>query len=369
VKNLTPHDRRIGALTALVFTVALLLAISHNLRPLAVWSERPQTPVALTAVPVGTVNKPVPIVRTGSIESSASVPITADFTGRLSEIYVTEGQAVKAGQSLLKLQAASDTIATQTTGVSQQTQDNYDNALKEFTRDQKLYAIGGIPRRQLEIATARLQEAKELLTNAGNAIQSANSTIKDGFATISAPIDGIVTGLSTAPGKTAQAGQQLLSLGNGQDVEVVAQLNQNDLYLVHLGTAAAIEVSQQTIVGQVSRIYPQAEADQNPSFLAHVKLTAYPPGLLKPGMPVTAKFDTGQSAIAPAVPKQSVFQDDQGQSFIYLAVNDKAVLQPIRIGETIGDYTEITSDLPQPSLVITSNINDIKDGAAISVAQ
>jgi RND family efflux transporter MFP subunit len=368
VKNFPPHYRIIGVLTALLFTVALVLVISHNLHPFPVWSKR-ITPVTLTAVPVSSVNKPIPIARTGSIESSASVPINADFTGRLSEIYVTEGQAVKAGQPLLKLQASADTIVNQAIGVSQQTQDNYDKALKEFTRDQKLYEIGGIPRRQLEIAAAQLQAAKERLTNAQNAIQSSNSTIKNGFATINAPIDGIVTGLSTAPGKTVQAGQQLLSLVNGQDVEVVVHLNQNDLYLVHLGTSATIEVSQQTIVGQVSRIYPQTEVDQNPSFLAHVKLTNYPPGLLKSGMSVTAKFDTGKSVIAPAVPKESVFQDDQGRSFIYLAVNDKAVLQQIRIGETIGDYTEITSDLPQQSMIITSNMNDIKDGAAISVMQ
>lgn len=370
MKKLTPQYRIIVVLTALIFTVALLLAVRYNLLPFALWPRHiiPQTPVNLTAVPLGTVNKTIHFSRTGSIEPSTSVPINAEFSGLLSEIYVTEGQAVKAGQPLLKLRASSEPAANQTIGASQQTQANYDNALKEFNRLQKLFEIGAIPRRQFEIATTRLQEAKEKLTNAQNTMPSSNASI-NGSATINAPIDGIVTGISTAPGKTVQAGQLLISLGSGQEVEIVVHLSQNDLYLVHLGTPVTIEVSQQTIVGQVSRIYPQFEANQIPSFLAHIKLTDNPAGLLKSGMSVDVRIDSGKSAIVLAVPTASVFQDDQSRNFIYIAANGKAIIQQISIGENIGDFTEITSNLPHQSMVITSNINDIKDGAAITVTQ
>jgi membrane fusion protein (multidrug efflux system) len=370
LKKFIQQYRIIISLTALLFTVALLIAASYNRLPLTLLTQHsvPQTPINLTAIPLGTINKPIQITRTGSIENSISVPITADFSGLLSEIYVTEGQVVKTGQPLFKLQASSEPTVTQTTGDSQQAQANYDNALKEFNRYQKLFEIGGIPRRQLEIATAHLQEAKESLANAQNTTVSSNATI-NGSATINAPVGGVVTGLSASSGKAVQAGQQLLSLGSGQEVEAVIHLDQNDLYLVHLGTPAAIEVSQQNIGGQVSRIYPQVEADQISAFLAHVKLTNNPDGLLKSGMPVTIRIDTGKSSIVPAVPTASVFQDDQGRNFIYLAVNGKAVIQQISIGETIGNFTEITSDLPQQSMVITSNMNDIKNGDAITVMQ
>lgn len=367
MRNFFQQHRIIVALTAFLFTVALLLAVSYNLFPFVVGNQHviPQAPVSLTAAPLVSINKPIQITRTGSIESSISVPINAEFSGLLSEIYVTEGQVVKAGQPLVKLQASSESTVTQTTGASQQTQSNYDNALKEFNRLQKLFEIGAIPRRQLDTATAHLQEAKESLTTQ-NTAQSSNTSI-NGSATINAPIGGIVTGLSTSSGKTVQAGQQLLSLGSGQEVEVVVHLDQNDLYLVHLGTPATFEVSKQTIVGQVSRIYPQIEANQNPAFLAHVKLAANPSGLVKSGMSVTIRMDTGKSTLVPAVPTTSLFQDNQGRNFVYLANDGKATMQQVMIGETIGDFTEITSDLPQQSIVITSNINDIKDGDAITV--
>ncbi|EIW15556.1 MULTISPECIES: efflux RND transporter periplasmic adaptor subunit [Pelosinus] len=357
-------------LTALSFAVALLLAASHNnLFPFSLWNEHrvPQEPIHLTAVPLGSINKPVQIIRTGSVEHATSTPITADFSGLLSELYVAEGQAVKAGQPLLKIQASSASVVEQITeGPSEQTQSNYDNALKEYNRLQKLFELGAIPRRQVETAAARLQEAKENLSGTQNAMPPSSAII-NGSATINAPIDGIVTGLSSSSGKAVQAGQQLLSLGSGQEVEVVIPLNQNDLYLVHLGTPAAIEVSDQRVGGQISSIYPRIEAEEVSAYLAHMKLAANPNGLLTFGMSVAIHIDTGKTAPVPAVPKASIFQDDQGRNLIYLAVNEKVLLQEISIGETIGDFTEITSDLPQQSMIITSNMDDIKNGDPITV--
>ncbi|SFL51920.1 efflux RND transporter periplasmic adaptor subunit [Pelosinus propionicus] len=370
MKKLIQQYPVVAMLTLLSFAAALLLAASHNsLFPFSIWNghRAPRESIHLTAIPLGNINKPVQIIRTGSVEHATSTPIIADFSGLLNELYVAKGQVVKAGQPLLKIEASTASVVEQTTeGPSEQTQNNYDNALKEFNRLQKLFELGAIPRRQLDTAAARLQEAKESLSGTQNTTHSSSSIV-NGSATINAPIDGIVTGLSSSSGKAVQAGQQLLSLGSGQEVEVVIPLNQNDLYLVHLGTPAAIEISGQKVGGQVSRIYPRIEAEEVSAYLAHMKLAANPNGLLTFGMSVTIHIDTGKTVSVPAVPKASIFQDDQGRNLIYLAVNEKALLQEISIGETIGDYTEITSDLPQQSIIITSNINDVKNGDPITV--
>lgn len=368
MKKLTRNSRLLLALTALVCTAALLLAVSSKQLPTGLWPRQisPQAPVNLTAIPLGTINKPIQVTRTGSLESAASVPIHAAFSGHPSEVYVTEGQAIKAGQPLLKLQPSPSAVTQQAAVPSQQLQTNYDNALKEYDRYQKLYEIGAIPRRQMESITAKLQEAKERLAAAGT--QSAGGSIT-GPATITAPIDGIVTGLAAAPAKEVQAGQLLLSLGSGQEVGAVVQLEQKDLYLVQLGTPVIIEAAQQTIVGQVASIYPQVAAKQNPVFLAHIKLASKPAESLKAGMPATIHINTGETAVVPAVPTASILQDSQGQTYIYLAVNGKAVLQQISVGKTMDDFTEITSGLPAESLIITSSLDSLRDGDTITVIQ
>lgn len=163
MKKFIRQYRTTLALSALLFTVALLLAISHNPLPFALWTPQPspRLPVNVIAAPLSFINKPIQIARTGSIESSAAVPINAEYSGQLSEIYVTEGQTIKAGQPLLKLQVSSIPTANQNTGVSPQAQVNYDNLLKEVNRYQKLYEVGAIPRRQLEIATTRCRKQQK----------------------------------------------------------------------------------------------------------------------------------------------------------------------------------------------------------------
>ncbi|WP_188398894.1 efflux RND transporter periplasmic adaptor subunit [Sporomusa sp. GT1] len=367
MKMLTKNSRLLLALTVLVCAAALLLAVSSKQLPTELWPRQisPQAPVNLTAIPLGTINKPIQVTRTGSLESAASVPIHAAFSGHPSEIYVTEGQTIKAGQPLLKLQPSPSAVTQQAAVPSQQLQTNYDNALKEYDRYQKLYEIGAIPRRQMESITAKLQEAKERLAATGT--QSAGSIT--GPTTITAPIDGIVTGLAAAPAKEVQAGQLLLSLGSGQEVGAVVQLEQKDLYLVQLGTPVIVEAAQQTIVGQVASIYPQVEAKQNPVFLAHIKLASKPAESLKAGMPATIHINTGETAVVPAVPTASILQDSQGQTYVYLAVNGKAVLQQISVGKTMDDFTEITSSLPAESLVIISSLDSLRDGDTITVIQ
>ncbi|VBB05893.1 rnd efflux pump membrane fusion protein barrel-sandwich domain [Lucifera butyrica] len=378
-KTVQPY-RPNTTLTARLLIIVLGLAACYNLFPFTYWPQDvSRAPVNVTAVPVGTLNKPIRIERTGSVEASATLPIHSEFSGLVSEVYATEGEAVKAGQPLLKLQGASVSsgdnetpaaAADQKTGVVQQLQNHYNDALKEFDRYQQLYKLGAISRRELENAKTRLQQAQESLNKSQNTISpNANKTAFNGSVTVKAPANGIVTGLSVGPGKSVQAGQQLMVLGSGQRVEIVVHLDQNDLYLVHLGTTAAAEISNQSTMGQVSSIYPEVAGTQIASFLAHIKFTKNPNEMLQPGMPVNVRIDTGQSATVPAVPTISVVRDKNGRSFIYEAVNGIAVRQEVSIGETIGDFTEITSNIPQNTMVITSNVNQIKNGDAVAVMQ
>ncbi|MDR3566316.1 MAG: efflux RND transporter periplasmic adaptor subunit [Negativicutes bacterium] len=284
------QHRKAGTLAALLFIIVLLIAAKYNFRTK---SDIPPTPVNEAPVQAEIINKPTGIVRAGTVESPYVVPINSGFSGRVSDLYVIEGQTVKAGQALFKLEpsAVSEIASAGKTGVPPSGQDNYENALKDYTRYQKLYEQGAIPRRQLENAAARLQAAQ---ANGGQDARAQNGTVTlTAPMVVVAPVDGTVADLAAAAGSTLQAGQQVMTLGGGQKVEVVVQLEQKELYLVHLGTPAAIEVDGNAIKGQVASIFPLVQENTIPGFLAYIKLTNLPDGLLKPGMSVTIRIDTG----------------------------------------------------------------------------
>jgi RND family efflux transporter MFP subunit len=230
-----------------------------------------------SAVEVVTSKTPTGILRTGYVGTPVLLPIHSGFAGRVSEVYVKEGQAVKSGQPLFKLEAASVGAATAGTVTDE-------NAANDYNRLQKLYEQGIISRRELENAAA----SKGASPNPSNRQSSTATT-----AIVTAPIGGIVTALAAVSGNTVQSDQRILSLGSGQTVEVVIPLAQEDLYWVQLGMPATIEISGDTITGQVASIFPEVKDNVLSSFRAHIQLANPPAGSLQIGMSVTVRFDTG----------------------------------------------------------------------------
>ena len=377
--NTTFQKHRTTISLAVVFILLLILAAAHyGLIPLSSFAARitPSKNISATVTTLGTTSKPVQVVRTGIVESPKSAPVQAEFSGTINQVYVTEGQVVKADQPLVQITRfgsnSTERLAptSQNISSSPQAQINYDNALKDYNRFLSLYEQGAIAKRQLDAAEIRLQTATELLATsaptstqpiANNGYQSPNSPI-----TLTALTPGTVTGLSAVAGKAVAVGQQLLIVAVGE-IQAVIHVDQKDLYLLHAGTQATIEASGHKTLGLVGSIYPEIGENNVSSFRTHISIPTNTDGFLKPGMPVNVMINTGKSIPVHTLPSSAVLQAENGSHYIYLLDNGKALRQEITIGESIGDVIEITSKLPEKAVIITSNMNLINSGDSITV--
>ncbi|SDF00430.1 efflux RND transporter periplasmic adaptor subunit [Sporomusa acidovorans] len=376
-----PTKFRPAILLIIMILVVGLFIVSHNGFGF-VQGFSPKT-VSVTTAPVSMINKPVDIIVPGSVQSRQAVIVSAEIAGKISELNIAEGQTVNAGQLLVHIEGSGgQTIAespiSPTLGQSgdsqQQAQANYDKILKEYERYEKLYQVGGIARKQFENVAARLQAARQALDSAAGTEEtaSAGSAIstparQPGFANITAPISGKVTGLAAAAGNTVQAGQRLMVLDTGGELRVAIHLDQKDLYLIQTGTQAEIvgdDSPNQPVIGQVEAIYPEVGTG-TPTFLAHIRLENNN-GLLKQDIPVKVHLKTGQTIPAYAVPTAALFQD-QAVNYVYLAVDGKIMRQQVDVGITLDNLTEITSPLPEQAVIVTSGINNVKDGDTLSI--
>jgi len=369
-------------LAVLSILVLVLLAARYGLVALPAWTEHlsPSKTITVTASPLGTTNKPVQVLRTGSVESPKSAPVQTEFVGRISEVYVTEGQLVKAGQPLLKIardvsdkrETTEAAPAYQSDVKSPEAQANYDNALKQYTRFKSLYEQNAISKLQLETAENRLQAATDALassqptTPAAEPSQNGTSSAPSDFITVNAPNSGTVTHLSAIAGTNVGPGQQLMVLDVGE-VLVVIHVEQKDLYLLHAGTPATIETAGQTILGQVATIYPEVGANNVSSFRTHINIPTNTNGLLKTGMSVNVVINTAKLLPVHTLPASAVSQSEQGTSYVYLIDNGIARRQEVTRGETIGNLIEITSNLPEQALIVTSNTSIINEGDHLTV--
>lgn len=365
----------------MVIIVLVLTGVLAGAIPFFLQRMDKRTTMSVTVVPVSTINKPLCIERPGSAVHATMVPVYSEGAGRVSDVYVTAGQAVKVGQPLVKLEItvgvdageAMEAPSPASVKVPSPSKDIYEKALNEYNRYQKLYEQGAIARKQLEAAQARLQAVQpDMMLQQSQ--QNVATTVKTGTVvkgpvTIKAPIDGMITGNLITAGSGIQAGQELMALGSGQDIEIVVPLEQSELYFIQLGSQVTIEAAGKQLAGQVSGIYPEVKDKQMVSFIAHIKLTQPPGNILSLGMSATVSIATGQEVGTIAIPHQAVLCDEKGQYFLFLAIDGKAVRQQVTVGKKFGNLREITSTMPQGSMVITSHIDQLKNGDAIIVEE
>ena len=267
---------------ALLLVIMLSLAIQHYRSQKIAPSENNNS-----VVQTGKNNSTAGMVRAGVVGLPLLVPVNSGFSGSISELYVTEGQLVKAGQPLFKLEPAprrADTEAPKS-GLSSSSPLTAEKAQIEYNRLKKLYEQGVISKREFESAGTRLQITRGNTPSGQQASQGVAPTVT------TAPIEGIVTGLVLTPGSAVEPDQCILSLGGGHTLEVVIPLEQNELYWVQPGTSVTVEISGHTIEGEVSSILPEVKDTSTVSFLARISLTNPPSGLLQAGMSANVRIE------------------------------------------------------------------------------
>ena len=214
------------------------------------------------------------VIKTGFIEKSRNIPVNSEFSGKISELYVQQGQTVTTGQPLFKLEP---NAGKQTSAIGDQKA--YDDALQEYNRFKNLYEIGGISRRQFEAAAAKLEAAK------ANRKEIQGTGLSGEPVVIKAPMAGVVTEL-LAPGAVVQENQQALVLGSSQPFHAVILLEQKELSLFPLGAILNLEISGQTVTGKVAAIYPEVQGQAVPVFRCQITLTNSQASLMTEGLEV-----------------------------------------------------------------------------------
>jgi membrane fusion protein (multidrug efflux system) len=118
----------------------------------------------------------------GSLEGQTSVTISPKISGRIAEVPVQEGQQVKAGDPLIRLEAVELSNSARQAGEAvRKAQITYDMAKNNYARYQSLYDKGAISAQQLEDARGKFQIAEADLSSAaasqGNAEQQLANTV------------------------------------------------------------------------------------------------------------------------------------------------------------------------------------------------
>jgi len=247
---------------------------------------------------------------TGTVtpDISRAVPVISLATGRVVEIHARLGDMVEKGQLLLKVQSAdiSGAYSDYQKAVADEKLAN-----TQLERAKILFDRGAISQNDLQVAEDTAEKAKVDVRTTAERLRVLGSTNLDhpsGIVEIRAPIPGYITDqqVTNAAGVPGLGSPNPFTISDLSTVWIICDVYENNLASVRLGDKADIRLSaypNQVFTGTISNIGPVLD----PNIRAvKVRIQMDNPGLMRPGMFVTATFHGREKQKFAAVPATAI---------------------------------------------------------------
>ncbi|MBI5262387.1 MAG: efflux RND transporter periplasmic adaptor subunit [Bradyrhizobium sp.] len=341
------------------------------------------------------------VVASGHVETPFRVEIGSQITGTVEDVLVNQGQPVTKGQPLISLEARELKAAVvQAQGAVEQAEArirqlqeltlpsakeslaqaeaNMRNAQQIFDRTSQLERNGYATRAALEDAQKTLDVARALKRAAEFQVYTASPGGSDhvmaqtqlnqaranldtaqsrlGYATITAPRDGVLITRSVERGTVAQPGKALLVLAPAGDAQLVLQIDERNLGKIALGQkalASADAYPDKRFAAVITYINPGIDISRAS---VEVKLTvADPPAYLRQDMTVSVDIEVAAKNDALVLPVRSVHDILSGQPWVLGIKDGRAVKRPVKVGLRGNSHIEIVEGLSAGEVAIPQN--------------
>ena len=405
----------------IITTALILLIIILIIGKKANWFGQNNDVIAVETQKVTPITLTQKVSATGKIQPELEIKLSSEVSGEIIELPIKEGQMVKKGdllvrinpdiyQSIVKRSAASlETVRASL----QQADANFKEAQESYNRNKILFDKGVISKSDWDKATSTYEVAKASRESARYNVQSAMATVTEAQdnlkkTVIYAPTNGTISKLSVELGERVvgtmqMTGTEIMRVANLGSMEVEVDVNENDIVKVNVGDSVNVEVDaylKRIFKGTVTNIANTANStssvDQVTNFKVkiHIEESSYqdllkdkPAGYspFRPGMtatvdiltntkkdvvavPISAIMIKKKSEINPNTPKQDA---DKKQEVVFVLKNGKAELRTVNTGIQDNVNIEILSGISKDETIITGPYQTItkilKNGDKVNV--
>lgn len=292
----------------------------------------------------------------GTFQPNKELNFLSENPGRVTAIYVKEGDRVRKGQVLAKVDAEIINTDRETAQAS------YQNAVKDLGRYQSSFSTGGVTQQQLDQAKLAANTAKLRLQASQRRVSDAN---------IKSPIDGIVNKKYIEVGAfvTGQ-GTQLFQLVDVSKLKLDVNVNESQVALLKMNDKVDIKSSvfpNDDFFGKISFI--AALADNSLNFPIEIQVDNNHKNTLKAGMYGTAIFKFPKQDPTISIPRGAFVGSVSSNQVYVVASGNKAELRKVVAGRILGDQVEILDGLKEGETVITSGQINLSEGAKIEAVK
>ena len=323
------------------------------------------------------------VLASGRLVHEEEVQLSTEEIGKVTEIFVAEGDHVTQGQLVLQIddqrhRAAVEQqealVRMQEIAIQRQ-QLQINNLRTQWERTRQVYERNLIDEDTYVNATNALEVAEVDLRSSGESLEQARAQLEqtqDRLAKTRAysPIDGTVTSLDIKVGETAISsstnipGSSLMTIANPKSIHTEVNVDEADIASIEVGQRArvfAIAYPDNPVDGVVDSIAISAkvaEGQQGLSFAIKIRLLEPEKITLRPGMSCRAEIFTATKDDVLATPIQAILVEedltlDETRRHAFVNRDGTAVRVAVEVGLSDDSYQEVKSGLKEGDEVIT----------------
>ncbi|RZZ90391.1 efflux RND transporter periplasmic adaptor subunit [Pseudoxanthomonas winnipegensis] len=289
---------------------------------------------------------------TTTLEPRAESQVIAKTSGVALAVLVEEGQEVRAGQPLVRLDADRARLSVaQTEAQMRKLENNYQRALKLV--DQQMISANDVDQLRYDLENMRAQNRL--------------ARLELSYTTVVAPISGVVASRSIKPGNFVQINTPIIRLVDRSRLEATLNVPERELATLRAGQPVTLQADAlpgKAFTGKVDRVAPVVDAGSG-TFRV---VCAFEGGTqLQAGMFGRLRIEYDHRADALVIPRAALLDD--GDPAVYLVRAGKAVRTAVEPGYVDGAWVEIRKGLKVGDAVVTAGKVALRDGSAVTVIE
>lgn len=388
--------------------IAIVAVIGLN----AARSNR-STPVRLEAVEHRSLVATV--TASGQIEAKRKVDVSADITGRIISLLVDEGDWVKAGDLLLRIDpsqyeagvaraqaglASAEASALQARANRDQAERTLNRSIELKRRDSTL-----VSEEQLDQAQTSYEVAAAVANSAEHQVEQARAMLREAQEQLAktilrAPMAGQVTRLAVEQGEVAVPGTfsretgLLMTVSDLSVIQVNVRVDETDVVRLHIGDSTDIAIDafpDTSFSGKVTRVAHSAvriaaagTGDQAVDYDVEITMDDPPPNI-RPDLSATAKIVTATRDSALSIPiialtvrehepisteiapQDTTKTETEG---VFVVQEGRAYFRPVKVGIAGEEHFEVLSGLSAGDTIVAGpyqTIRDLDDSTAVKL--
>lgn len=289
---------------------------------------------------------------TATLEAEDEATVNAKTGGVIEAILVEEGQRVKAGQALARLET--DRLRLEVA----RSKASLDQLEQDFKRNASVYQRNLVSREAYERSKFDLDGARAAYDLARLALDESE---------IKAPFAGVVSLRYVKVGNMVQAGSPAFRVTKMDSLQAQIYVPERDIYKLAAGQSTTLTVDawpQKTFKGSILRVNPVVDASTGTVKVTVAMAPEQPE--LKPGMfgRMEILYDRRENALL--IPKDAVLTEDAQQS-VFVVTEGRAHRRNIKVGYSDAEHYEVIDGLKAGDQLVVTGQASLKDDSKIEI--